>query len=89
MCTVTALLETGALPCAEPETDVRVDTAVGPVQATARLEGGRVRWVRVRNVPSFALALDRKIVVPEYGTTLRTSPSAARCTCRPAPLTWE
>jgi proline racemase len=68
MCTVTALLETGALPCVEPETVVRVDTAVGPVQATARLEGGRVRWVRVRNVPSFALALDRKIVVPEYGT---------------------
>ena len=27
-----------------------------------------MRWVRVRNVPSFALALDRKIVVPEYGT---------------------
>ena len=68
MCTVTALLETGSLPATEPETVVRVDTAVGPVEATARVEGGRVRWVRVRNVPSFALALDRKIVVPEYGT---------------------
>ena len=67
MCTVTALLETGSLPSVEPETVVRVDTAVGPVEATARVEGGRVRWVRVRNVPSFALALDRKIVVPEYG----------------------
>ena len=68
MCAVTALLETGSLPATEPETVVRVDTAVGPVEATARVEGGRVRWVRVRNVPSFALALDRKIVVPEYGT---------------------
>jgi proline racemase len=68
MCTVTALLETGNLPATEPETVVRIDTAVGPVEATARVEGGRVRWVRVRNVPSFALALDRKIVVPEYGT---------------------
>ncbi len=68
MCTVTALLETGSLPSVEPETVVRVDTAVGPVEATARVENGRVRWVRVRNVPSFALALDRKIVVPEYGT---------------------
>jgi proline racemase len=69
MCTVTALLETGSLPATEPETVVRVDTAVGPVEATARVvEGGRVRWVRVRNVPSFALALDREIVVPEYGT---------------------
>ena len=68
MCTVTALLETGSLPVTEPETVVRIDTAVGPVEATARVEGGRVRWVRVRNVPSFAVALDRKIVVPEYGT---------------------
>jgi proline racemase len=68
MCTVTALLETGNLPATEPETVVRIDTAVGPVEATARVESGRVRWVRVRNVPSFALALDRKIVVPEYGT---------------------
>jgi proline racemase len=68
MCAVTALLETGNLPAAEPETVVRIDTAVGPVEATAGVEGGRVRWVRVRNVPSFALALDRKVVVPEYGT---------------------
>jgi proline racemase len=68
MCAVTALLETGSLPMSEPETVVRIDTAVGPVEATARVEGGRVRWVRVRNVPAFAVALDHKIAVPEYGT---------------------
>jgi proline racemase len=68
MCAVTALLETGSLPAAEPETVVRIDTAVGAVEAIARVEGGRVRWVRVRNVPSFALALDQTIAVPEYGT---------------------
>src|SRR6516165_5535035 len=68
ICAVTALLETGSLPAAEPETVIRIDTAVGAVEATARVEGGRVRWVRVRNVPSFALALDHKIAVPEYGT---------------------
>lgn len=68
MCAVTALLETGNLPVTEPETVVRIDTAVGAVEATAGVEGGRVRSVRVRNVPSFALELDRKIVVPEYGT---------------------
>ena len=38
------------------------------VSGRARVEDGRVRWVRVRNVPSFAVALDHKIVVPEYGT---------------------
>ena len=68
MCAVTALLETGSLPATEPETVVRIDTAVGPVEATARVEGGRVRWVRVRNVPSFVLELDRKIAGPKYGT---------------------
>jgi proline racemase len=68
MCAVTALLETGSLPVTEPETVVRIDTAVGPVEATARVDGGRVRWVRVRNVPSFALTLDTELVVPEYGT---------------------
>jgi proline racemase len=68
ICTVTALLETGSLTPTEPETVVRIDTAVGPVEATARVENGRVRWVQVRNVPSFALALDQDIVVPEYGT---------------------
>jgi proline racemase len=68
MCAITALLETGSLPATEPETVVRIDTAVGPVEATARVDNGRVRWVRVRNVPSFALALETKIVVPEYGT---------------------
>ena len=68
MCAVTALLETGSLPATEPETVVRIDTAVGLVEATARFEGGRVRWVRVRNVPSFAVHLDRRINVLEYGT---------------------
>jgi proline racemase len=67
MCAVTALLETGSLPSTEPETVVRIDTAVGRVEATARVEDGRVRWVRVRNVPSFALELDREVLVPEYG----------------------
>ncbi len=68
ICAVTALLETGSLPADEPETVVRIDTAVGLVEATARVEGGRVRWVRLRNVPSFALALDQELTVPEYGT---------------------
>ena len=41
MCALTALLETGSLPATEPETIVRIDTAVGPVEATARVEAGR------------------------------------------------
>ena len=68
MCAITALLETGTLPVAEPETVVCVDTAVGLVQATARVDRGRVRSVRVRMVPSFAVALETPVIVPQYGT---------------------
>jgi proline racemase len=88
MCTVTALLETGSLSVTEPETVVRVDTAVGLVEATARVEGGRVRWVRVRNVPSFALALDRKVVGPEYGAVTADVAFGGQFYVMPTPPTW-
>jgi proline racemase len=67
MCAVTAILETGTLPMVAPETVVRLDTAAGLVEATARVEGAKVRDVRVRNVPSWVESLDTEVVVPEYG----------------------
>jgi proline racemase len=70
MCAVTALLETGALPMSAPETRVRIDTAAGLVEATARVEGTKVRDVQVRNVPSWVESLDTRIEVPEYGAVL-------------------
>jgi proline racemase len=68
MCAVTAILETGALPMAEPTTTVRIDTAAGLVEATARVAGNKVLDVQVRNVPSWVEALDAPIDVAEYGT---------------------
>jgi len=68
MCAVTAILETGALPLVEPITTVRIDTAAGPVEATARVLGGKVLDVQVRNVPAWVEALDFPIDVAEYGT---------------------
>lgn len=68
MCTVTALLETGALPMRSPETVVRIDTAAGLVEATATVSGTKVETVQVRNVPSWVAALDVPIDVTEYGT---------------------
>jgi len=70
MCAVTAILETGALPMHAPETVVRIDTAAGLVEATARVEGTKVRDVQVRNVPSWVESLDTPIDVPEYGTVM-------------------
>lgn len=68
MCAVTALLETGALPMTAPETVVRIDTAVGRVEAVARVEGRKVVSVQVCNVPSFVVGLDVPVEVDEYGT---------------------
>lgn len=68
MCAVTAMLETGAVAATEPTTVVRLDTAAGPVEALARIEGGKVRDVQVRNVASWVEALDTTVEVLEYGT---------------------
>lgn len=70
ICAVTALLETGSLPMHAPETVVRLDTAAGLVEATATVAGGKVQAVRIRNVPSWVVALDAPIEVPEYGTVV-------------------
>jgi proline racemase len=65
---VTALVETGQLPAPGPdaEAEVRLDTPAGLVRARARLEGGRVRDVTMRNVPSFVYAT-RTVAVPGWG----------------------
>jgi proline racemase len=49
----TALIETGQIPSVEPVTEVSYDTPAGFVQARAEVDGGRVRRVTFRNVPSF------------------------------------
>ncbi|XUY25648.1 proline racemase family protein [Agrobacterium sp. rho-8.1] len=67
ICVVTALLETGLVPMAEPETTVRLDTPAGLVVAHARCEDGRCVSVSLDNVPSFAELLDHEIDTPQWG----------------------
>jgi proline racemase len=70
ICVVTAALETGLVPLrqATSEVTVRIDTAVGTVQAVAHMDGGKVRSVTVVNVPAFVVALDLPLKVPDLGT---------------------
>jgi proline racemase len=68
MCAVTAMLESGRLPMVEPVTTVRIDTAVGVVEAAAAVRDGKVLSVTVSNVPAFVVGLDVPLVVPELGT---------------------
>jgi len=68
ICTVTVLLETGAVAMNEPETVVMVDTPAGPVKATAECRDGRCRSVEFENVPSFVDRLEAMVEVPGIGT---------------------
>ena len=61
------VLETGLLPISGPETTVRIDTPSGLVTAHGRVNNGKVTSVYFHNVPSFVLALDETVDVPELG----------------------
>jgi proline racemase len=63
----TVLVETGMVEVREPETVVALDTPAGLVHARVAVEGGRVRGVTLRNVPSFLLARDRVVEVEGLG----------------------
>lgn len=60
-------LETGLLPMQAPETTVRIDSPAGLITAHARVSGGEVTSVYFHNVPSFVLAKDETIEVPDLG----------------------
>lgn len=70
MCVATVLLETGMAPMQEPETKLKLDMPGGPVEVTARCDGGRVRSVTIRNVPCFAERLGAPLEVEGVGTIL-------------------
>ncbi|WP_217205998.1 proline racemase family protein [Streptomyces sp. AC550_RSS872] len=63
----TVLVETGMVEVAEPVTTIRLDTPAGLVVVDVRVEDGSAKAVTLRNVPSFALALDRTVKVAPWG----------------------
>jgi proline racemase len=67
ICVATVILETGILPMREPETSLTLEAPGGLVHVTARCDAGKVISVRLRNVPSFACALDHLLDVPGLG----------------------
>lgn len=68
ICSVTALIETGAIDVAEPITTLRVDTAAGIVTVRTEVVDGRATKVTFDNVPAFVHGLDLPLDVPGYGT---------------------
>jgi proline racemase len=63
----TVLVETGMVPVVEPVTTIRLDTPAGLVVASVAVHDGSATSVTIRNVPSFALALDQAVTVPGFG----------------------
>ncbi len=63
----TLAVETGLVEVREPETVIRIDAPAGLITARVRVRDGRAVSVAFRNVPSFVLALDQHVDVPEWG----------------------
>lgn len=64
----TVAVETGLVPVTEPVTSLTIETPAGLVRADVAVRDGQAESVTIRNVASFALALDQEIEVPGLGT---------------------
>src|ERR1700753_3159318 len=60
----TVLVETGMVEVTEPITTIRLDTPAGLVEVFVAVTDGVAKAVTIQNVPSFSVALDRKVTVP-------------------------
>lgn len=67
ICVVQVALETGIVPMTEPETRLVLEAPGGLVHAAATCASGRVQRIEVRNLPSFADAMGRKLEVDGVG----------------------
>jgi len=65
--TCTVAIETGLVEATEPVTYLKLDTPAGRVVAEARVQNGRVKNVKIRNVPSFLYRQDVTVDVPALG----------------------
>ncbi len=69
ICVAKVVLETGIVEMVEPVTYLKLEAPGGLVNVEAHCEDGRVKSIRVRNVPSFAYKLDHPVEVEGFGTT--------------------
>jgi proline racemase len=67
ICVTTVLLETGMVPMREPITELALESPAGLIRVQAECARGKVRSVTFRNVPAFAVYLDKEIDVPHVG----------------------
>ncbi|MCC8085228.1 MAG: proline racemase family protein [Clostridium sp.] len=63
----TVLLETGMIPMKEPVTEFTLEAPAGLIGIRAECHNGKVTGVEFKNVPAFAVYLDKEIEVPHLG----------------------
>jgi len=68
ICVSTVLLDTGIIPMQEPITRMVLEPPGGLIEVEAECRNGKAERITVRNVPSFAAALDARIEVEGMGT---------------------
>jgi proline racemase len=65
--TCTVAIETGLVRAVEPITHLKLDTPAGRVLAEATVQNGRVKKVKIQNVPAFLYRRDAQVDVPGFG----------------------
>jgi proline racemase len=68
ICTASVLIAEGLVPVTEPITELVLEAPVGLIAVRAEVRDGLARSITLRNVPAFAVALDRPVEVPSIGT---------------------
>ncbi|MBN2245831.1 MAG: proline racemase family protein [Candidatus Aminicenantes bacterium] len=63
----TAVLNTGLIKIPGNKPVVKLDTPAGRVTASALRKNGIVKEVSFQNVPSFVYAMDKRVLIPEFG----------------------
>lgn len=68
ICVANVVLEAGIVAMQEPITHLTLEAPGGLVGVEAGCDDGKVKWIRVRNVPSFAHKLEQPLDVPGIGS---------------------
>ena len=68
ICVVTTLIEQGMVKVSEPITNLVLEAPAGLVSVEAEVRNGKCVGVTFKNVPAFAVHLDKPVEVPKLGT---------------------
>lgn len=60
-------IESGLVEPVEPQTIIKIDSPAGLIIAIAYIKNSKVGKISFQNVPSYVVALDSAIKIPEYG----------------------